>query len=87
MKQAHSIPISLDIVTGTMATVEGGYDYDFVQPPPEELLCNWCKLPCREAQSMENRVYCKRCTLKVKSSASVSYIFMCNNEISVHVWL
>ena len=56
-----------------MATVEGGYDYDFVQPPPEELLCNFCKLPCREAQLMEGRVYCKRCIPEQRSSDSVSY--------------
>ena len=55
-----------------MATVEGGYDYDFVEPPPERLLCNICQLPCREAQSSEGRVYCKRCS-RTEPSDSVSY--------------
>ena len=49
-----------------MATVEGGYDYDFVEPPPEELLCKICQLPCREAQSSEGHVYCKRCISTTK---------------------
>ena len=63
-----------------MATVEeGGYDYDFVEPPPEGLLCKICQLPCREAQSSEGHVYCKRCISTTKPSASVSY--SCNNEV------
>ena len=44
-----------------MATCEAGYDYYFVEPPPERLLCNVCRLPCREAQVSEDLVYCKRC--------------------------
>ena len=49
-----------------------GYDYTFVEPPPERLLCKICHLPCREARSSEDHVYCKRCVTKIKSSASVS---------------
>ena len=62
-----------------MATVEeGGYDYDFVERPPEGLLCKICQLPCREAQSSEDHVYCKHCISETKpgsteSSPSVSY--------------
>ena len=59
-----------------MATVEGGYDYDFVEPPPEGLLCKICQLPCREAQSSEGHVYCKHCISKTKLSAFVSYSSM-----------
>ncbi|XP_065887556.1 TNF receptor-associated factor 3-like isoform X2 [Dysidea avara] len=28
---------------------EGGYDFDFVQSPPDDLLCNICQLPARDA--------------------------------------
>ena len=51
-----------------------GYDYKFVEPPPERLLCRICQLPCRDAQSSEDYVYCKKCIteLKIKPSASVS---------------
>ena len=62
----------------TMATTgesedESNYDYEFVEPPPERLLCRICHLPCRNAQSNEaDHIYCKRCITKVKPSASVS---------------
>ena len=61
-----------------MATDEGGYNYDFVEPPPERLLCKICQLPCREAQSNEDHVYCKRCfpRTRIKSSDSVSKIYI-----------
>ena len=55
-----------------MAAGEGGYNYDFVEPPPERLLCKICQLPCREAQSNEDHVYCKGCVAGIQSSASVS---------------
>ena len=60
-----------------MATGEAGYDYYYVQPPPEGLLCKICKLPCREAQVSEDLVYCKHCVpdncvAGVKASVSVS---------------
>ena len=53
---------------------DSGYHYEFVEPPPERLLCRICHLPCRDAQSSEDRVYCKQCIteLKIKPSASVS---------------
>ena len=65
-----------------MAADEGGYNYDFVEPPPERLLCKICQLPCRKAQSNEDHVYCKRCITNVQSSASVSDS-RCN-ELLIH---
>ena len=55
-----------------MATGEAGYKYDFVDPPPERLLCKICQLPCRQAQATEDLVYCQRCVAGAKSSVSVS---------------
>ena len=62
-----------------MATGEAGYDYYYVKPPPQRLLCKICKLPCREAQVSEDLayVYCKHCVPEscgdgVKASISVS---------------
>ena len=52
-----------------------GYDYKFVEPPPERLLCRICHLPCRDAQSSEDHVYCKQCITElkiIKRSTSVS---------------
>ena len=63
----------------TMATIDksendSGYDYEFVEPPLERLLCRICHLPCRNAQSSEDHVYCKKCIteLKTRPSDSVS---------------
>lgn len=33
-----------------MALAGGGYDYDFVQNPPQRLICAICHLPCRDPQ-------------------------------------
>ena len=53
---------------------DSGYDYEFVEPPPERLLCTICRLPCREAQLNEDQVYCKRCITKIKPYTSVSQV-------------
>ena len=60
-----------------MATGEAGYDYYFVESPPERLLCKICQLPCRQAHVKEDLVYCKHCVpgghvAEVKPSVSVS---------------
>ena len=57
-----------------MASVEGGYDYDFVESPPDRLVCKICQSPCREAQLTEccGHVFCKCCLSKLRSSATVS---------------
>ena len=51
-----------------------GYNYKFVEPPPKRLICRIYHLPCRDALSSEDHVYCKQCItkLKIKRSASVS---------------
>ena len=60
-----------------MATGEAGYDYYFVESPPERLLCKICQLPCRQAQVNEDLVCCRHCVpggyvAGVKPSVSVS---------------
>ena len=60
-----------------MATSGAGYDYYYVEPPPQRLLCKICKSPCRQAQVSQDLVYCKccvpeSCVAGVKSSVSVS---------------
>ena len=54
--------------------VEGGYDYDFVESPPDRLVCKICHFPCREAQVTEccGYMFCKCCLIKFRSSTSIS---------------
>ena len=71
-----------------MATGEAGYDYYFVEPPPERLLCNVCRLPCREAQVSEDLVYCKRCVPEscfagVKPFVNVSTLQQLNEMLAI----
>ena len=66
---------------------ESGYDYEFVEPPPERVLCTVCHLPCRDAQSSEaDHVYCKGCIteVKVKPSASVSDLWVVNAKYTCY---
>ena len=59
---------------------ESGYDYEFVEPPPEKLLCRICHLPCRDAQSSEaDHFYCKRCITELKIKPSVAVSNSCAN--------
>ena len=51
------------------------YDYNYVEPPPDRLMCKICQLPCREAQKSEccGHVFCKRDLEKMKTATAVSY--------------
>ena len=37
------------------AVVDSGYDYDYVDPPPDRLVCKICHFPCFKAQLSECR--------------------------------
>ncbi|XP_065912310.1 uncharacterized protein [Dysidea avara] len=49
---------------------EKGYDYNFVKPPPEVLLCKICDLPARDpiqANMCCGQTFCKKCVDNYKS--------------------
>ena len=58
------------------AVVNGGYDYDYVDPPPDRLVCKICQLPCSKAQLSEccGHVYCQSCLYKVKTIPGREYL-------------
>ena len=51
------------------------YDYSFINPPPDRLICKICHFPCYEAQLTEccGHVYCQSCGDKVKIVADREY--------------
>ena len=53
------------------AMAEGGYDYDFLEPPPDRVTCKICHLPCFEAEKSRccGHVFCKEDLEKLKSSS------------------
>ena len=52
----------------------GGYDYKFVEPPPDRLVCKICYLPCREARLTScGHYYCESCLRQLQSSTTVSH--------------
>ena len=55
---------------------ECGYDYDFVNPLPDRLLCKICQFTCRKAQLTEccGHVYCQPCLEKMKKVADREYL-------------
>ncbi|XP_065900596.1 uncharacterized protein [Dysidea avara] len=57
-----------------MATFSGGYDYKFVNTPPDRLVCNICYLPSRDPYLTTccGHVFCKSCLDYVQSPVTVS---------------
>ena len=57
-----------------MASVEGGYNYYFMESPPDRLVCKICQFPCREVQLTEccGHMFCKCCLNECRSSTAVS---------------
>ena len=52
----------------------GGYNYKFVEPPPDRLVCKICYLPCREARLTScGHYYCESCLRQLQSSTTVSH--------------
>ena len=51
------------------------FDFNYVEPPPNRLICKICQLPCRKAQKSEccGHVFCKRDLEKMKAATTVSY--------------
>ena len=50
----------------------GGYDCDFLEPPPDALLCLICTFVAREPMQMDccGRVYCNECLTENKKYSS-----------------
>ncbi|XP_065901667.1 uncharacterized protein [Dysidea avara] len=57
-----------------MTTSSGGYDYEFVNTPPDRLVCNICHLPSRDPYLTTccGHVFCKSCLDCVKNPVTVS---------------
>ena len=55
---------------------EDSYNYEFVEPPPNRLICYICYFPCREAQLLEccSRAYCKSCLDKWEKSLTDNHV-------------
>ena len=51
---------------------EGGYDYTFVETPPDRLMCQICQAVARAPHQVTccGRVYCKACLEKYKRRSS-----------------
>ena len=58
------------------AIADSGYDYNFVDPPPDRLVCKICQFPCSKAQLSEccGHVYCLPCLAKVKAIRDGDYL-------------
>ena len=58
---------------------EGGYDYDFLEPLPDRIICKICQLPCYDAEKSSccGHVFCKRDLMKMKSSSRGYVCPMC----------
>ena len=58
----------------TPNTELGGYDYAFVDAPPDKIICKICHHPSREPDITDccGAIYCKSCLEKAKQSTTVS---------------
>jgi len=58
---------------------DGGYDYDFLEPLPDRIICKICQLPCCEAEKSRccGHVFCKSDLIKMKNSSRGYVCPMC----------
>ena len=76
-------------------TANGGYDYQFVDTPPDRLICVICHLPSREPHMSEccGHVFCKSCLDRAKATQYTAcsmckdkcFITFCNKQINREV--
>ena len=54
----------------------GGFDYDFVETPPDRVLCKICGFPCRDAYMTLccGHGFCQSCLEQHKRARNISYI-------------
>ena len=82
-------------ISSTPDDVGGGYDYRFVNTPPDRVICVICNLPSRNPHLSEccGHVYCKSCIDKTKASsytacpmcADAKFVTFCNKQIDREV--
>ena len=65
-------------------TSYGGYEYKFVNPPPDRCICNICHLPSRDAymtgQCCEGQTICKSCLHQWQKTAGNMKCPVCREE-------
>ena len=65
-------------------TSYGGYEYKFVNPPPDRCICNICHLPSRDAymtgQCCEGQTICKSCLDQWQKTAGNMKCPVCRKE-------
>ena len=65
-------------------TEYGGYEYQFVNPPPDRCICNICHLPSRDAymtgQCCEGQTICKSCLDQWQKTAGNIKCPVCRKE-------
>ena len=65
-------------------TSYGGYEYKFVNPPPDRCICNICHLPSRDAymtgQCCEGQTICKSCLDQWQKTAGNMKCPVCRDE-------
>ena len=67
-----------------MASLEGGYNFDFVEEVPEDFICCVCHLTLKEPVQIESCGHrlCKECFNQMKDQIERRYFFTQNSEIS-----
>ena len=63
-------------ICGMTGQSESGYDYNFVNPPPDRLVCKICQFPCFKTQLTDccGHVHCQLCIEKVKTVADREHL-------------
>ena len=58
----------MQILSVVMAEKDGGYDLNFIEEPPDELLCLICTFPARDPLQNDccGKVFCTTCITKYR---------------------
>ncbi|XP_065916965.1 TNF receptor-associated factor 4-like [Dysidea avara] len=67
---------------GNIGGYSGGYDYKFVNTPPDRLICKICHLPSRQAflTTCCGHIFCKSCLDNAKRNTAVNCCPVCRDE-------
>ena len=72
-------------------TEYGGYEYKFMNPPPDRCICNICHLPSRDidaymtGQCCEGQTICKSCLDQWQKTAGNMKCPVCHEEKVVFI--
>ena len=81
-KEVAMVAAIIKLFKATPTNDLGGYDYEFVDAPPDTLVCKICHCPSKEPHLSVccGHTFCKSCLVSAKNSTVAKVCPMCRSE-------